>query len=239
MSESRRIYGCQENDREQITGSDLGDWKMKQILISSKSNARDLGLTRSSVHFGFWSCVFVFLLFVGFAGCGDDATVTAPGGDELVGQGWKEYSAGNYEYAIARFQEAAEIDTDNSEALNGIGWAEARLGQVSESIVEFGKAITKDTANADAHAGLAGMYFIDGDYELAIASANSVLLLQPEYESHHDNIKAADIHILLAKCYYNTGKYAEAEAQTELVGDSSGISTLADLLLLMEELAEK
>lgn len=212
---------------------------MKQTLINSKSDIRDLRLRRSSVHLGLWSCVFVCLLFVGFAGCGDDATVTAPGGDELVGQGWKEYSAGNYEYAIARFQEAVEIDSDSSEAFNGIGWAGARLGQVRESIEEFGKAITKDTANADAHAGLAGMYFIDGDYELAIASANSVLLLQPEYESHHDSIKAADIHILLAECYYNTGKYAEAEAQTELVGGTGGISTLADLLLLIEELAEK
>ena len=82
-------------------------------------------------------------------------------------------------------------------------------------------------------------HFVDSDYELAIASANSVLLLQPEYESHHDNIKANDIRILLAKCYYNTGKYAEAEAQTELLGGSGGISTLADLLSLIEELAEK
>jgi len=212
---------------------------MKRTLMNLRLFIPGSRLRRSSVCLGLWSCVLVCLLFVGFAGCGDDATVTAPGGDEFVGQGWKEYSAGNYEYAIARFQEAVEIDPDNSEAFNGIGWAGARLGQVRESIEEFGKAITKDTANADAHAGLAGMYFIDGDYELAIASANSVLLLQPEYESHHDNIKAADIRILLAKCYYNTGKYAEAEAQTELVGGSGGISTLADLLSLIEELAEK
>ena len=215
---------------------------MKRTLMNLRLYIPGSRLRRSSIRLGLWSCILVCLLFVGFAGCGDDATVTAPGGDELVGQGWKEYSAGNYEYAIARFQEAVEIDPDNpdnSEAFNGIGWAGARLGQVSESIEEFAKAITKDTANADAHAGLAGMYFIDGDYELAIASANSVLLLQPEYESHHDNIKADDIRILLAKCYYNTGKYAEAEAQTELLGGSGGISTLADLLSLIEELAEK
>ena len=212
---------------------------MKRTLMNLRLYIPGSRLRRSSIRLGLWSCILVCLLFVGFAGCGDDAAVTAPDASEFVSQGWKEYSAGNYEYAIARFQEAVEIDPDNSEAFNGIGWAGARLGQVSESIEEFGKAITKDTANADAHAGLAGMYFIDGDYELAIASANSVLLLQPEYESHHDNIKANDIRILLAKCYYNTGKYAEAEAQTELLGGSGGISTLADLLSLIEELAEK
>jgi len=205
---------------------------MKQMLINSRLDIQDFGLLY---------CALLCLL-IGFSGCGDDDTVIVPGADEIISQGWKEYVTGNYEDAIAKFQDALEKDLDSSEAYNGIGWSRARLGQLNESINEFKRAVTKDSANTDAHVGLAGMYFVDADYEQAIASAKRVLLLQPEYESQHDDINTADIHILLAECYYNTGAYAEAKAEMEIVGGSGQTpdsSNLAGLLSFIEELSER
>ena len=195
------------------------------------------------------SCVF----FSSFAGCGEDVTEGALDAGERVDEGWKEYTAGNYENAIAKFEKALEVEQAASlfeglvsaEAYNGIGWAKARSGQVQDSIDSFKKAVEKEPDNADAHAGLAGRYLVDGDYERAIASANSVLSLQPEYTSHHDDINAVDIRVLLAECYYNIGDYAAARAQIDLLGSSGrGLNPasptyLADLLLIIEELSKK
>ena len=188
------------------------------------------------------SCV---LFVVSLAGCGDDEDVGARHAVSLISQGWKEYVAGNYEDAIAKYQEALEEDSASASAYNGIAWARARLGQVRDSIDSFKKAVARDPSSADANAGLAGAYLADGDYERAIASAQLVLLREPEYASHHDDIKAADIRILLAECYYNIGDYAAAKAQIDLLGDAgraldaASPTYLADLLSLIEELAEE
>jgi len=179
-----------------------------------------------------------------FIGCGeDDEVVVAPDAEEFINQGWKEYTAGNYEDAIVKHQEALAENPDSSEAYNGIGWSKARLGLIQDAIENFKRAVAKDPSNADAHVGLAGAYLADGDYERAIASADPILLLNPEYTSHHDNIEASHVHILLAECYYNVGDYTAARAQIDLLGDSgkgldpSSPGYLADLLSVIEDLA--
>jgi len=179
-----------------------------------------------------------------FIGCGgDDEVVIAPDAEEFISQGWKEYVAGNYEDAIAKYQKALAKNPDSSEAYNGIGWSKARLGLIQDAIENFGKAVAKAPSNVDAHVGLAGVHLADGDCERAIASAEPVLLLNPEYRSHHDDIKAAHVHILLAECYYNVGDYTAARAQIDILGDSgkrldpSSPGYLADLLAVIEGLA--
>lgn len=194
----------------------------------------------------FTFCIlFICIIAGGLAGCGDDEAEPAPDASEFVSEGWEEYIAGNYEDAIAKFQKALAEDPAKAEAYNGIGWAKARLGQVRDSIDSFNNAVSKEPGNADAHAGLAGMYFADGDYERAIASANMALSLGTDYTSHHDDMKAFDIRILLAQCYYNIGNYDAARAQIDLLGgagrtlDPSSPSYPVDLLSLIEELAEE
>jgi tetratricopeptide (TPR) repeat protein len=181
-----------------------------------------------------------------FLGCGnDDEVVIAPDAEEFISQGWKEYVAGNYEDAIAKYQKALAENSDSSEAYNGIGWSKARLGLIQDAIENFKMAVAKGPSNADAYVGLAGAYLADGDYERAIASADPVMLLYPDYSSHHDDIKAAHVHILLAECYYNVGDYTAARAQIDLLGDSgkrldpSSPDYLADLLSVIEDLARE
>ena len=187
--------------------------------------------------------IIICFLVGSFAGCGDDSTVVGPGAENLISEGWAEYGAGNYEDAIAKFEKASAEDPTSSEAHNGIGWAKARLGQPRDSIDSFNKAVEKDSENADAHAGLAGAHLAEADYEQAIASAKSLLSLKPEYSSHHDDIRAADIRILLAECYYNVGDYTAATAQIDLLGgsgrglDPSSPTYLADLLSVIGDLA--
>lgn len=187
----------------------------------------------------------VCLLIGGLAGCGDDETVVGPDSDKLISEGWSEYGAGNYEDAIAKYEEALAEDETSSEAHNGIGWCKARLGETQDAIDSFKKAVEKDTENADAYAGLAGAYFADADYERAIASARLVLSRSPEYLSHHDDIRTADIRVLLAESYYNVGDYTAARAQIDLLGgsgralDPSSSTYLADLLSVIEDLTRR
>jgi tetratricopeptide (TPR) repeat protein len=238
---------------------------MKRILVNTRHKISDLRLdTRCSTsniqhpassiqhHLSCLtshvSCLLslVTILCLGistFIGCGDDEVIIAPDAEEFISQGWKEYAAGNYEDAIAKYQKALTEPTGGSEAYNGIGWSKARLGLIQDAIENFKQAVAKDPSNVDAYAGLAGAYLADGDYERAIASAEPVLLLNPEYRSHHDDIKAAHVHILLAECYYNVGDYTAARAQIDILGDSgkgldpSSPGYLADLLAVIEDLA--
>ncbi len=144
-----------------------------------------------------------------------------------------------------KYEEALAEGETSAEAHNGIGWCKARLGETQDAIDSFKKAVEKDTENADAYAGLAGAYFADADYERAIASARSVLSRSPEYSSHHDDIRTADIRVLLAESYYNVGDYTAARAQIDLLGgsgrtlDSSSPTYLADLLSVIEELTRR
>lgn len=178
------------------------------------------------------------------AGCGGDDVVAESDLDRLINEGWAEYGAGNYEDAILKHEAALVEDPSSTEACNGIGWAQAKLSQTREAIESFKKAVEKDPDNADAYAGLAGAYFVDIDYERAIASAKSVLSLRPEYSSHHDDIKAADIRVLLAECYYNIGDYSSARAQVDLLGgtgrtlDPASSTYPEDLLATIHELTE-
>lgn len=191
------------------------------------------------------SITSIFLLAISLVGCGGDSAVIAPDADRLISEGWAEYGAGNYEDAISLYEEALVEDAANAEAHNGIGWSKARLGETLNAISSFNEAVTKDPSSADAYAGLAGAYFADGDYERAIASAKSVLSQSLEYSSHHDDIKSADIRVLLAECYYAIGDYTAAKAQIDLLGgsgrtlDPSSSSYLADLLIIIEELAKR
>jgi len=192
----------------------------------------------------FFVIVNICLLMAVLVGCGEDEESKAPDAEQFISEGWKEYSAGNYEDAIAKYEMVLDEDPSVAEACNGIGWAEARLGRVKNSVESFKKAVAKDPANADAHAGLAGAYLADGDYERAVASARQVLLLKPEYVSHHDDIKSADIRVLLAECYYNLGEYDSSKAQIDVLGgagkslDKTSPTYLADLLSLIADLSE-
>jgi tetratricopeptide (TPR) repeat protein len=190
-----------------------------------------------------------FILFYGmilfFVGCSNEEQTTVASAEELVSQGWKEYVAGNYKDAIGKYQEALAENPDVLDAYNGIGWAMARSGQVRDSIDSFRKAIEKDSLNADAHAGLAGVYFASNDYERAIASAKSALLLNPQYISHHDDINSYDVHVLMAECYYISGNYSEALGQISLIGggigknlDPSSPTYQGDLISVIDELAK-
>ncbi|HGE69503.1 TPA: tetratricopeptide repeat protein [Candidatus Poribacteria bacterium] len=195
---------------------------------------------------GFYVFIGLLLLAVSFISCGGDeqesVVVTA---EMIVEQGWTEYSAGNYESAIIKFQSALAKSPEMSEAYNGIGWSNAKLGKISDSIDNFKKAVSKDPQNVDAHAGLAGVYFISGNYELAIASAKQALTIKFDYQSPHDKVKAGSLRLLLAQSYYNMGDYASAKAQIEILGiygktlDPSSPTYPSDLLLAIDELSRK
>jgi len=191
--------------------------------------------------------IFIGLLFltISFIGCGEEEDATVLTADMIVSQGWVEYSAGNYESAIIKFQSAIAKSPEISEAYNGIGWSNAKLGKISDSIDNFKKAVSKDPKNADAHAGLAGVYFVSGNYELTIASAKQALILKFDYQSPHDKVKAGNLRLLLAQSYYNTGDYVSTKAQIEILGvygktlDPSSPTYASDLLLAIDELSKK
>ncbi len=188
--------------------------------------------------------IFMIMIFL-IIGCGDDKTELIPQSEVLIEEGWKEYIAGYYDLAIAKFQSVINEDSNNAEAYNGIGWSKAKLGQIEQSIDSFKSAIAKDPSKADSHAGLAGIYLAIGDYERAIASANRVISIDPKYVSFHDDIDIRNIRLILAEAYYYRKDYTNARNQIELLGNTGktldpGSPTYEkDLMLVIEEKRKK
>jgi len=191
----------------------------------------------------FYALIILFLFSIG---CGkDEESSIIPKAEELVSQGWKEYSAGNYKDAIGKYQDALQKDPDVIDAYNGMGWSMARLGEIRNAIDSLKKAAEKEHSNPDIHTGLSGVYFASDDYERAIASAKLALSLDPQYKSHHDDITAYDVRILMAECYFIMGNYSDAKAQIDILGgasrnlDPASPTYKSDLISVINELAKK
>jgi len=125
---------------------------------------------------------------------------------ELVQQGWPKFEARNFAGAESDFSAALSISTnatDSSGAFLGLGWTQLRLnygGLAENSLVKY---LSLAPGDSDGRAGLAFAYSTTNKFREAIDTANVVLLSNPTWAFSHDNgINSADLHLLLAQCYY-------------------------------------
>ena len=69
--------------------------------------------------------------------------------DALLRQGRELVDSGDYRKAIAIYQEAARLDTENPRIFSGIGYLEARQGNYQASVEFYQQAIGLEPKNAD------------------------------------------------------------------------------------------
>lgn len=74
--------------------------------------------------------------------------------DRLVAQGEREYQAGRYPEALARFERAAAADPGDATAQYAVGLALGKLGRWAPAIAAFERALAIDPDFADAQSGL-------------------------------------------------------------------------------------
>ena len=135
-------------------------------------------------------------------------------------EAWKEYRLGNYDNAIANFEEqagqarngqiwppfwhGAQSDPDENTLLtqgflaaeNGLGWCHARgFGDIMEGESHFLNTLSDNYTNYDALVGLAGIAVGKGQAQTAYDDLVKVINLPGLYDSSqfHDNIKEIDL----------------------------------------------
>jgi tetratricopeptide (TPR) repeat protein len=159
---------------------------------------------------------------------------------KLIDQGWRKFEAGDFAGAGSDFSAAlsiATIKTDSSDAFLGLGWAELKQnhgGLAENSLVKY---LSLAPGYNDGRAGLAFAYSTTNKFREAIDTANVVLSSNPTWAFSHDaSINSADLHLLLAQCYYDIAifdssliqvrtqyPYFEVDVNTSAGRDSLGL----------------
>lgn len=142
---------------------------------------------------------------------------------------------GEFDEAIAAFEEAIRLDPDYALAHYNLGRARYLQGQMEQAVAAFEEAIQIDPEMAEAYTNLGAVYSAQGKTEEAIAACKTAIRLDPNDDMAHYNLAGsysdrgqldeaitayeealrinpenADVHYNLAHAYYRQGKLDEA-----------------------------
>lgn len=138
------------------------------------------------------------------SGCG------ITGGDEVSGEGalsaaWTQFQRGNYEVALAAFDDLAADGALLPEALEGQGWCRLMLGQATQAAPVFRQSLLADENRHGARAGeaFARRDSSPPDYPRVISQARETLRRQPAFRfSYNTRIDWLDLHLLMAQAFF-------------------------------------
>jgi tetratricopeptide (TPR) repeat protein len=157
--------------------------------------------------------IIVALLSTMLVACGGGtpppptATPT-PSASDHAAQGNAYYDQGQFEEAVAEFEEALQLDPDDAETHYNLGLAYKALGKVDEAIGEYQEAIRLDPDLAEAHNGLGNAYSDQGRLDAAIAEYEEAIRLDPDLSDAHFNLG----HALMDQGEYEKALTAYQEA---------------------------
>ncbi|MCB0278338.1 MAG: hypothetical protein KDD94_02470 [Calditrichaeota bacterium] len=182
----------------------------------------------------------IALLFTFLYACGgssDNETNSSP--EQQSKMAWEEFSSGNYDDALAGFNQALEKDSTLIEAISGKGWVLILLDdlQSAEQVLSIDPAKMTD----DMTAGLAFIYNAIGDYQNSI-DYSLTLLLNPNWVFTYDpNIDHTDIRLVLAQDYISIGDFENAKITFLVIEPTfeADITTAEGQLLLLQAIEAK
>ena len=154
-----------------------------------------------------------------------------PDAEAALADGWTLYAAGQFEEALAAFEEAetraASLEDDllRGRAYNGMGWSRLRMSD-DETADAFELAIEllgEDAEAADALAGRAGWNLSDDRPGAARRDARDALELAPAFESFHDPIDAADLDAIVLLSLLQQGNLDRAATALDRIDPDNGL----------------
>jgi Flp pilus assembly protein TadD len=118
--------------------------------------------------------------------------------------GMNSFQAGRTEEAIARFNQALELNPSDSEAHADLGVALAQQGRTGEAIVQYRQAVKVQPGYPEAHNDLGNALSGQGHTDEAIAEYREACRLKPDYADAY-----SDLGVALSKA----GRMDEAMAE--------------------------
>jgi len=160
------------------------------------------------------------------------------GNGQLISEAFKEFSAKNYDAAIAKYQKVLETDAENVEVYNGLGWCYLKKHELTKAVEQFQKSVEKQPNNVEANAVVSGVYLLldEPDFTQAIQSANTALTASPNYVSAYDeNVTSRSLIIILAQAYLYTNDVKSAREQLKHLGSTVTKDNPEDIILEIEK----
>ena len=138
--------------------------------------------------------------------------------DDYLDYGYKNYHAGDYEYAIIEFNKAIASEPDYSRPYMARADALAKLGKLDEAAADYDRAIRIATEQIASHPESpfsylwrASVYTRNGEYTKAIADYERVIELDAsEGASHLYYDEPFSPYILRGDIYREKGEYSKA-----------------------------
>ena len=121
-----------------------------------------------------------------------DPTTGAPGvearqRDEAIARGKAKLDAGDYQAAIADFDQALALDPRHAQTWFNRGLARGNLGRPQEALADLDQAIALDPRHARAYANRGNARADLGRWREAIADYDQALTLDPRHALAHSN----------------------------------------------------
>ena len=116
-------------------------------------------------------------------------------------QGLAAYNKGNYEQAIARYNQAIHLNPNDALAYNGRGQAYYAQGDYDQAIANYSRAIYLEPNNANAYHKRGQAYYDQGSYDQAIADYDQAIDLNPNNPLTYNS---------RGNAYYGRGNYNQA-----------------------------
>ena len=175
------------------------------------------------------ACRVTALIVAGFAftlsvsSCDDDGGPRMKAADYNEA-GWESYGLGDYASAHSSFVSALSMDGDLVEARLGLGWCEAWEGEHEAALESFDTVIETGEFVGDAYAARAAAALAASMDSLAVASAESTLVMDADYVfARRDGYDWRDLRLILAQARFAMAQYADAQEQVDILDPGNGL----------------
>ena len=125
-------------------------------------------------------------------------TTNQTSANEYINSGNRRYNSGEYNSAIADYNEAIRLNPDNSEAYNHRAITFISIGNFNQAIADATEAIRLNPINASAYNQRAAAYIGTGNFNQGIADLTEAIRLNPNFWEAYSNRGTA---------YNNIGNY--------------------------------
>ncbi|MBN1891132.1 MAG: PD40 domain-containing protein [Thermoflexales bacterium] len=119
-------------------------------------------------------------------------------------QGILYYGQGQYEQAIAEFEQAVKFEPDHAPHHRNLGTALMKQNKYQTALAAYQQAVQLNPSYGEAYGDMVGAYIGLGQLEEAVKAGGQAIKLAPAYATGHNNLGLA---------YYRQGKLDEAITQ--------------------------